>query len=217
MLERWLGPMPLETFQSDHLHSRAHAGSKTAASEASHFGWKELGKLLASGQSLDALVVAKGQTIPMPPPRELIEMRGLLRSGIGLVIRQAESLHPALAALARNLTRDVPGRAHVQVFVTPEDSHSFGWHYDFEEVFILQTEGVKDYFFRANTVDPEASLGEQPDFELVRGETSPLMTARLLPGDWLYLPARFWHAARCTEPSLSLSVGILTAVTSSEF
>jgi ribosomal protein L16 Arg81 hydroxylase len=34
------------------------------------------------------------------------------------------------------------------------------------------------------------------------------MTARLHAGDWLYLPVRWWHAARCVEHSLSMSIGI---------
>lgn len=49
----------------------------------------------------------------------------------------------------------------------------------------------------------------RPDFMLVRRETSPIATARLLPGDWLYVPARWWHVATYLEDSLSSSVGVL--------
>jgi ribosomal protein L16 Arg81 hydroxylase len=45
------------------------------------------------------------------------------------------------------LTQNIPGEVHVQLFVAPAGTHSFGWHYDDEDVYIVQTEGSKDYFF----------------------------------------------------------------------
>jgi ribosomal protein L16 Arg81 hydroxylase len=39
-------------------------------------------------------------------------------------------------------------------------------------------------------------------------ETSPLQTARLVPGDLLYVPARWWHMALCEVDALSISVGV---------
>ena len=42
-----------------------------------------------------------------------------------------------------------PGTPQVQVFATPAGTHGFGWHYDLEDVFIAQTAGMKDYYFRA--------------------------------------------------------------------
>lgn len=74
-------------------------------------------------------------------------------------------------------------------------------------MFIAQTIGVKDYFFRANTIEPEAPFPPR-DFGRVRGETSPLMTATLVAGDFLYIPSRWWHMAQCREDSLSISVGV---------
>ena len=46
---------------------------------------------------------------------------------------------------------------------------------------------------------------------LIASERSPLQTARLLPGDCLYLPAGFWHMARSIEDSLSMSLGVYPA------
>ena len=51
----------------------------------------------------------------------------------------------------------MPGTAHVQLFVTPAETHGFSWHYDAEEVFIVQTAGVKDYLLRENTVAASAA------------------------------------------------------------
>jgi 50S ribosomal protein L16 3-hydroxylase len=127
------------------------------------------------------------------------------------VIRRAERNDPALADLAAAFAADLPGTINVQLFVTRAGTNGFGWHYDFEEVFIVQTAGVKDYYFRENTVDRDTPLGTQPNFEKFRDERGPLRTARLCAGDWLYIPSRWWHMARCQEDSLSISIGVLPA------
>jgi ribosomal protein L16 Arg81 hydroxylase len=94
------------------------------------------------------------------------------------------------------------------VFATPAGTHGFGWHYDLEDVFIAQTAGVKDYYFRPNTVEADTPF-PPPDFSGYHKETSPLMTATLVPGDFLYVPSRWWHMALCKEDALSISVGLM--------
>ncbi len=152
--------------------------------------------------------MARGKLLELPIPRRLGEALDLLTSGVGLVIRRAEKLDPGIAGLAASLTQHIPGEVHVQLIVTPGGTYGFGWHYDDEDVFIVQTEGAKDYFFRDNTVERERPPGTAPDFSRFCDEVSPIGTARLLAGDWLYIPARWWHAAKCIEDSLSISLGI---------
>jgi ribosomal protein L16 Arg81 hydroxylase len=36
-----------------------------------------------------------------------------------------------------------------------------------------------------------------------------MFSSRLVAGDWLYLPARWWHLVKCVEDSLSISVGVM--------
>jgi 50S ribosomal protein L16 3-hydroxylase len=130
--------------------------------------------------------------------------------GIGLVIRRGERHAPSLAGIAGSFGEDLPGRIHIQLFVTPGGTHGFGWHYDVEDVFIAQTAGAKDYYFRDNTVTTIVPGSAALDFSVYARETSQLATARLIAGDWLYLPSRWWHMAVCLEDALSISVGVLT-------
>ena len=131
-----------------------------------------------------------------------------MRMGIGLCMRHTERCHPRLALLATQFETALPGDVQVQIFVTPGETHGFGWHYDAEDVFIAQVAGVKDYYFRENTV--EASTPFPPrDFSGYHAEKSALMTATLVPGDFLYIPARWWHMALCREDALSISVGVM--------
>lgn len=153
------------------------------------------------------LLVARGRLLDVPPPQSIPALRALMRKSIGIVLRGVERDDAGLARIATAFARDV-GRTVVQVFVTPAETHGFGWHYDDEDVFIAQITGRKEYRFRANTVattTPAAAAA----FARFPAETSPLLTATLGPGDFLYLPARWWHAAHCHVEALSISVGVV--------
>lgn len=207
MLREWLSPGTVTEFVRTHLHRQPWAQPATASGARAIFGWDTLDRVLRAEPSPDLIVIAKGKPVDTPAPRSAEEVRALMKRGVGLVIRRAEQHDPGLAELARAFANDLPGEVHLQLFVTPADSHGFSWHYDFEDVFIVQTEGIKEYFFRENTVELATPRGGQPDFGKVRVETAPIGTARLEPGDWLYLPARWWHVAHCVADSLSISVG----------
>ncbi len=71
----------------------------------------------------------------------------------------------------------------------------FSWHYDAEDVFIIQTAGEKEYSLRKNTVNPwplEETLPADMQYER---ELMPLMRVLLRGGDLLYIPCGYWHKA----------------------
>ena len=199
--------MKVSSFARDYLRTQPYASPSSANRAMPIFGWDTLDQLLTRNPC-DVLVVARGKLLELPTPRSLGEALDLLTSGVGLVIRRAEKVDNAVAGLAASVTQHIPGEVHVQLIVTPAGTYGFGWHYDDEDVFIVQTEGSKDYFFRDNTVERERPPGTAPDFTRFGKEASPIGTARLLAGDWLYIPARWWHAAKSIDDSLSISLGI---------
>ena len=207
MFEEWLNPIRVTSFARDYLRTQPYASPSSANRAKPIFGWDTLDRLLSRNPP-DVLIVARGNLLELPTPRSLGEALDLLTTGVGLVIRRAEKLEPEVAGFAASVTQHIPGEVHVQLIVTPAGTYGFGWHYDDEDVFIVQTEGSKEYFFRDNTVDRERPAGTAPDFTRFGNEASPMGTARLLAGDWLYVPARWWHAAKCIEDSLSISLGI---------
>ena len=201
VLARWLGAVSTETFASEYLQRAPIAQPATV--DQSLLDWETLARVLAAGP--DVLVVAKGELLPFPPPRELVELRAYFRIGIGLAMRHTERCLPELQAIADSFA--ALGPSHVQMFATPGGTHGFGWHYDDEDVFIAQTTGVKDYYFRPNTIGTEPASSTA--FARHREETSPMFSATLHAGDFLYIPARWWHMAQCHEDALSISVGVL--------
>jgi 50S ribosomal protein L16 3-hydroxylase len=214
ILPAWLGATTVESFRSSALGRAPCAAPGTTVDVRDIVDWSAVDRVLSASPAPEVLVVARGHLLPLPPPRSLREARRLLDAGIGFVIRCAERQDAAIAAVTSAIGRDVGGDARAQLFVTPARSHGFGWHYDHEEVFIAQTAGVKDYYFRANTVDPPV-WGQRPRSECFGLERSPLCTARLVAGDFLYLPGGWWHMAECREESLSISIGVRPAHTAS--
>jgi hypothetical protein len=209
MLAKWLAGTSVATFVQDHLQRQPFAAAGTAIAAIPFFDWDVLDRVLRSDPRPDVLVVARGRELDMPAPRDAAGTRALFREGLGLVVRRAERNDVGLAALAESFAGDLPGTVTIQLFATPAQTQGFGWHYDFEDVFIAQTAGAKSYYFRPNTVDADAALGSQPDFTKYEGESSPMHNTRLIAGDWLYIPARWWHVALCEEDSLSISLGVL--------
>lgn len=210
MLAQWLAPLSIADFSRSYLHRSAWALPHSARDAISLLDWQTLDEVLGSETPADTIVCARGERLPLPPPPDVTTLRAYMRMGIGLCMRHTQRSHPRLAAVARAFERDLPGTVQVQVFVTPADTHGFGWHYDIEDVFIAQTAGIKDYYFRENTVERDTPFPPR-DFSGFHAETSPLQTATLVPGDFLYIPSRWWHMAVCREDALSISVGVMPA------
>ena len=207
MLADWLGTLSLDEFRSTYLGRTPIAQPTTTLGARAILDWDGLGRVLAAtAPPPDVLVVARGALLPFPAPRDLLELRAYMRMGIGLGMRHTQRCDDGLRKVADAFERDL-GEAQVQIFATPADTHGFSWHYDDEDVFIAQTAGTKDYFFRANTVCGETSAHASVFGRFVE-ETSPIHTATLIPGDFLYIPARWWHMAKCREDALSISVGV---------
>jgi 50S ribosomal protein L16 3-hydroxylase len=210
MLDEWLGDVTLEAFRTRHLGRLPFARPGTALPVVHRFDWKVLAEVLAADAALDTIVCSRGNRLPLPPPQSLRDLDAMFGAGIGLCIRGAERSDPGLAEIHAAF-EEVLGSAQVQLFVTPPGTHGFSWHYDDEEVFIVQTLGTKEYLFRANSVCADRRAHGR-EFARFADETTPISATTLVPGDFLYLPARWWHMAECSSagPSLSISVGVRT-------
>ena len=182
------------------------------------FDWSALDRVLQPplaepaerAQAANVIVVKQGRLVAAEPPRSLLEARILLDRGVSVVVRRAERREPTLGALARRFAEESSGDAHIQLFITPKHERSFGWHYDAEDVFILQARGKKEYFFRENTVNPAPRPSTHYDFSAMSLERTAMLACTLFAGDWLYLPRGWWHTATAgEEDSLSISVGVL--------
>jgi len=209
LLTDWLAPDDLDWFRRTHFQRAPFARPAAARAAIPVLDWDTIDRVLGSPEPLDVMTVTGGRLQEVPRPRSVAEVRALMQAGISVVVRGAERHDPGLRAVAEGFAAALPGEVHVQLYATPGGTNSYGWHYDFEDVFIAQTAGVKDYYFRANTVARDTVLGDRLDFTCVRREKSPIYSSRLIAGDCLYIPSTWWHLVKCAEDSLSISVGVM--------
>jgi ribosomal protein L16 Arg81 hydroxylase len=194
----------MPAFESCLLGSEPLAAAGMARGLAEHFDWFCLEAMLASAEA-DVVLVAGGPVAPWHAPRDLKQLRHCFGSKIGLTVRSAERFCPKSKAIADDLGREL-GPARVHLSATPSQGEG-AWHYEDEHLFIVQTAGVKDYYFRANTVAGDVPAGDK-GFAAYANESSRLWSARLRPGDVLYLPTRWWRKERAEQEALSLSIGV---------
>ena len=207
-IREWLGDTPLDTFRTAHFQREPFVRPGTAAGAVPLLDWGTMQRLIESHP--DMLLVRDGRLRRAPEPQTFAEARALFRGGHSIVMRACEEHDPGLRRLADDFESVFEGEVTIQVYATPGGHHSFGWHYDCEDVFIAQTAGSKDYRLRRNTVNPEPTIDAMPRDMQYERETTPALACTLIPGDWLYIPRGWWHVALASADALSISVGLLT-------
>jgi ribosomal protein L16 Arg81 hydroxylase len=197
-------PSFIDQFYTKLPHSQA--GSAAALCELG--SWDVLAKAL-SAPNTDTMVVRRNQRYEGPQPQNAADAQRLVAGGYTLLVKHAERHDERLAELAHGFAADLAGEVNIHMYCTPAEQYGFAWHYDAEEVFIVQTSGRKEYSLRKNTVNPwplEETLPADMKYER---EIMPLMKCQLAAGDWLYIPSGYWHMAAASESAISLAIGVM--------
>jgi len=137
----------------------------------------------------------------------------LFADGTTIVLQALHRIWPPVIEFATDLRAELGHPVQVNAYVTPSSSRGFSAHYDLHDVFVLQIAGEKRWIVHEPAF--EAPLRTQPwterrpDVERTVTEQPPLLDVVLRPGDALYLPRGFVHAAEALgETSAHLTVGI---------
>jgi ribosomal protein L16 Arg81 hydroxylase len=208
MIERLLGSTSRASFLAEHYQKLPFALAGAARELVPLGSWESIGEILAQPNP-DMLVVRGGERWSGSLPCTLTQARELAAEGYTLLVRHAERHLPALAEWAAGFARDFCGEVNVHLYCTPASQFGFSWHYDAEEVFIIQTTGNKEYSLRKNTVNPWPVHQLLPEDMHYEREIMPMMRCRLQAGDWLYIPSGYWHMGRADEEAISLAVGVM--------
>jgi ribosomal protein L16 Arg81 hydroxylase len=131
--------------------------------------------------------------------------------GATIVLQGLQRFWAPLTAFSRDLELFLTHPVQVNAYLTPPASRGLGVHHDTHDVFVLQVHGRK--LWQVWDAAVPFPLGHQT--KLPPGAEAPteapLVEAELAPGDCLYVPRGFRHAARTAETaSLHLTVGMLT-------
>ncbi|MEZ5321823.1 MAG: cupin domain-containing protein [Microthrixaceae bacterium] len=134
------------------------------------------------------------------------------RDGATVSLQGLQHTDPELARLANNLALELDHRTQVNAYLSPSNARGLDLHLDFHDVFVVQVRGVK----RWRVWDPLPDV-RHPVKGLHRatGPTldelgDPSLDLTMRPGDRLYLPRGFLHAAETIDvASEHLTVGLV--------
>ncbi|WP_338692691.1 cupin domain-containing protein [Streptomyces sp. Q6] len=134
--------------------------------------------------------------------------------GATLVLQALHRTWEPVADLVTRLGTELGHPVQANAYVTPPQNRGFDHHYDVHDVFVVQIEGTKRWIIH-EPVHPDP-LRDQPwtdrrsDVEqAARGEAH--LDTVLAPGDVLYLPRGWLHAAQAQGAvSIHLTLGVHT-------
>lgn len=202
-----LGNLPAAQFLANYYHRLPYSATGQAASLCELGTWESLAAIV-SQPNADTLVCRRNERFAGSPPRSIEAAQKLVEEGYTLLVRHAERHDERLAKLAAGFAADLGGAVNIHMYCTPGGQFGFGWHYDAEEVFIVQTTGRKEYLLRKNTVNPWPTEETLPADMHYEREIMPLMRCELTAGDWLYIPSGYWHMGQSHETAISLAIGV---------
>ena len=209
ILQRLLGSVSVRLFLEEHYLKLPFSLAGGCAHLTSLGDWDVMGRLLAA-EDADVVVGSGGERYGGKNPATAVEARQVLAAGYTVGIRRAQRHDPSLAALAAEFFEAFAAPIDIHVYCTPARQRGFGWHYDAEEVFVLQLRGSKEWSLRKNTVHPWPLVETLPADMRYEREIMPLVRCQLEAGDWLYIPGGYWHMTQAgPQESVSLSVGVL--------
>lgn len=133
-------------------------------------------------------------------------------AGATLVLQALHRTWPPVVEFASALAAQLGHPVQVNAYLTPPQNTGFAPHYDVHDVFVLQFAGRKAW--RIHEPVLVSPLRNQPwedrqDAVAARAAEVPLIDTVLAPGDALYLPRGYLHAASALgEVSGHLTVGV---------
>jgi lysine-specific demethylase/histidyl-hydroxylase NO66 len=156
-------------------------------------------RMVKDGKQLDRRSYTRPGRVGGQPVDDLADPRRvyeLFDGGATIVLQSLHRFWPPLTRLARDLEFALTHPVQVNAYITPPASRGLGVHHDEHDVFVLQVYGRK----RWDVHDPDGKPEDR------------LIVAELAPGDCLYIPQRFPHAAwTAATASVHLTVGVVPA------
>lgn len=211
-MENVFGAFGVSEFIETHLHRLPLALAGSAGTLCTVASWDVFERIGVQPQC-DLLIIRRGEQLQNHQLVDATRLRDVVSHGYTVRVRHAERHDADIESLAKLFEATFEAPVDVHLYATPADSFGFSWHYDAEDVFIVQTAGEKEYFLRKNTVNPWPLEETIPADMRYERELMPLMRATLKAGDLLYIPCGYWHRAQASpgsEVAISLAVGVMS-------
>lgn len=212
-LDYLLSPFAAGEFMDNYWGKRALHIPGDSGKFAELYGWDAVNELLLSSRDFNGVrLIHDKRDLGR---REFERLDHWLQQGATLAINSVNSVDPVLSKFASVLGHELNTRVNINSYMSYPTKQGFDNHADRHDVFIVHTEGEKDWavfpptmtypLHKQRNQDP----GEPPD-------AGPYLECRMTPGDVMYIPRGHWHYAQSTTPSIHLTVGPVST-SASEF
>jgi 50S ribosomal protein L16 3-hydroxylase len=213
IVERLLGKISFLEFEKEYFGKNPYSAALTGHDYRGILSWHLLCNILENHS--DCWIAKKGELLAdMNIRGGRVTFADAIKSykkGATILVRHSEMANSQLWNIGEDFQRFFKAPVDIQLYFTPAEAQGFDWHYDLEDVFIVQSVGMKEFRLRKNTVSeiPLDVSKMQNDFLNERGGSE--IRCLLNAGDFLYIPAGWWHCAHAVTDSAHLSVGVLGA------
>lgn len=205
MLKSLITPLTVESFLDSYHNLLAYYSPGSPERFKDLYQWSDLNDFLSNSRPNDSSInlVGGGKKIPFISQSVLREQ---VISGQTIEIDNLQEVDPAIRGFCDSCSNDFNTEVNINAYVSHPSAQGFNLHYDLQDVFILQTEGIKRwYIYEPSELWP----CEEKVFEKAGpGNKSPYLDIELKPGDVLYIPRGHWHKAIAVEPCIHLTVTV---------
>lgn len=138
----------------------------------------------------------------------------LFAEGATIVLQGLHRTWAPIVTFAAELAEDLGHPVQANAYITPPQSQGFSAHYDVHDVFVLQLAGEKRWIIhepvhRWPMRDEPWDAGGRRQQVAQAATREPALDVVLRPGDCLYLPRGYLHAAKALEGvSAHLTLGV---------
>jgi bifunctional lysine-specific demethylase and histidyl-hydroxylase NO66 len=185
---------------------------------AAELRWPQL-RLYRAGDEVDSARYTVQADLTGAGLERITDVDAVLRhyvEGATIQLIGLETYHAPVADLNRAVLHclaDDVARIHTNAYLTPAEAQGFDHHWDTHDVLVLQLEGEKHWQVHGAPLPfpaPDQVCAAYRDEIAQHVSTQrPLIDTVLAPGDVLYLPRGFIHAARTAQHySLHITLGL---------
>lgn len=208
LIQEMLGAMSWYTFATDYFKRAPYAAPYAARRFKGIVGWASIADIL---EKHDDCWLPKRGKFSAQLTGKITFAYALSQFNLGhtILVRHAECACDDFRKIAFEFHNFFNAPVDIQLYITPAGEQGFDWHYDVEDVFVIQTKGEKEFTLLPNTVTQKPLPMMSANNYFIHENRKSVIKCLLKPGDWLYIPAGYWHKARAISDSFHFSIGIM--------
>ena len=213
VMQELLGQLEVQHFVKNYLFKHPYAEPSRAKRFENLISWNLLKEIFSKHQDCWLPCCGRLPTDAGLNQGTLTAVQAQLGflEGRTVLVRHAEKASQKLAEVANEFYQYFNKPIDIQLYATPAGAQGFDWHYDVEDVFVIQSAGEKEFRLLPNTVTPRPlPMMSKDNVRFHQEKKAPEIRCWLKPGDWLYIPAGYWHKAEAITNSFHLSVGVMS-------